>query len=228
MAAHNGRYDYTGQQFGRLTVTGKVGIRWQCQCSCGNTKTVTTTYLHSSKNPSCGCAVVEDFRRRRFSDLTGNRYGKLLATEFKGFNENRKAIWLCQCDCGQSWTGLGNSLTSGRTISCGCAAKDTSVYMPEKARRESAVKCAKRRARKLNACGSFTEQDIEELLIKQRGKCACCGSDISKRFSRDHRVALVNGGDNTKHNIELLCPRCNLRKGAKDEIAWANENGRLL
>lgn len=26
----------------------------------------------------------------------------------------------------------------------------------------------------------------------------------------------------------LLCPTCNLRKHAKDPIAWANENGRLL
>ena len=47
-------------------------------------------------------------------------------------------------------------------------------------------------------------------------------------FHRDHRVALANGGTNDIGNIELLCGSCNQRKSAKDEIAWANENGRLL
>lgn len=47
-------------------------------------------------------------------------------------------------------------------------------------------------------------------------------------FHRDHRTALVNGCTNDIGNIELLCGPCNQRKSAKDEIAWANENGRLL
>ena len=38
----------------------------------------------------------------------------------------------------------------------------------------------------------------------------------------------INIGTNDIGNIELLCGSCNQRKSAKDEITWANENGRLL
>lgn len=47
-------------------------------------------------------------------------------------------------------------------------------------------------------------------------------------FHRDHRRALADGGTNNIGNIELLCGTCNLRKHAKDPIAWARENGRLI
>lgn len=65
--------------------------------------------------------------------------------------------------------------------------------------------------------------------IKQRHRCANCGDPFKMvGMNMDHRVALARGGSNDILNIELLCPPCNNRKRDKDEIAWANENGRLL
>ncbi len=55
--------DLTGQQFGRLTVTGisRTGplqcIYWQVRCSCGMLCEYSTQRLVSGRCKSCGCAV---------------------------------------------------------------------------------------------------------------------------------------------------------------------------
>ena len=73
-----------------------------------------------------------------------------------------------------------------------------------------------------------TAEQIEQLLKKQRYRCAWCHTCIRDSATQDHRKALSNGGRHTLHNIELVCLSCNSRKRSKDEIRWANENGRLL
>ena len=44
---------------------------------------------------------------------------------------------------------------------------------------------------------------------------------------RSH-YAVSFGGSHTQDNVQILCATCNFRKGAKDPIDFANENGRLL
>lgn len=59
-------------------------------------------------------------------DITGNRYGMLVvlsSVESKQYGKQKKTMWLCQCDCGNTKTLLKSSLTSGKTISCGCLLK---------------------------------------------------------------------------------------------------------
>lgn len=61
----------------------------------------------------------------QFKDVTGKRYGRLVAIERIGVNKFGKAVWRCRCDCGQySDVSIGN-LTSGCTLSCGCLHKET-------------------------------------------------------------------------------------------------------
>jgi 5-methylcytosine-specific restriction endonuclease McrA len=44
----------------------------------------------------------------------------------------------------------------------------------------------------------------------------------------DHILPLALGGDNRRKNIQLLCPTCNLSKGAHHPIDHAQRNGLLL
>lgn len=54
-------------------------------------------------------------------DLTGQRFGMLTVIEHAGTSKNRKALWICKCDCGCITNPLvGSNLTSGATKSCGC------------------------------------------------------------------------------------------------------------
>lgn len=76
--------------------------------------------------------------------------------------------------------------------------------------------------------GSYTQDDVRFLEHAQGFKCACCKTSITDGYEIDHITPLAKGGDNTKHNIQLLCRRCNRRKHAKDPIAFMQSNGYLL
>ena len=53
-------------------------------------------------------------------DISGMRFGKLTAVEPISRDKDRKTVWLCSCDCGNTTSVPVNALTSGNTKSCGC------------------------------------------------------------------------------------------------------------
>lgn len=53
-------------------------------------------------------------------DITGKRYGKLIAIKVHHLGERNKRFWLCNCDCGQESIVSVGDLNSGKTNSCGC------------------------------------------------------------------------------------------------------------
>ena len=151
--------DLTGQVFGRLTVIRQNGkdnnnkIMWLCQCSCGTEKIVRGSDLRSGKVLSCGClrqekikntlkqkAILKQDNPSFYKDLTGLQFGRLTVI---GFNkaitiqkrkelDNRFSYWDCQCDCGNIITTCSVNLTSGKTQSCGCLAKEVSTKNMQK------------------------------------------------------------------------------------------------
>ena len=225
------REDLTGMRFGRLLVEQDVRgvdgrLRWLCHCDCGGKATTPAHSLRIGRTLSCGC-LQADVVSAKAVDIAGQRFGMLTAIDRSGFGGDRGAPWRCVCDCGAEKIVAGPLLRRGAVISCGCAAGGPRVRPKELSDYYNARAHA-RRAKARAAGGSFTAAQIDALYLAQRGRCACCRSKLNGVFHRDHRVALANGGTNDIGNIELLCGPCNLRKGAKDEIAWANENGRLL
>lgn len=84
------------------------------------------------------------------------------------------------------------------------------------------------RARKRSAGGTHSKADITFLKAMQRNRCAVCREALGKSFHVDHIIALVNGGENGRRNLQLLCGACNWRKNRKDPIRFMQENGYLL
>lgn len=112
------RLDLTGQHFGILVALEPTNQRynssvvWKCQCDCGNITYVRSNSLLSGSTISCGCLSK--------LDLTGKRFGKLIALEPTNDRRSGYIVWKCQCDCGNVAYVESRQLIKGKTNSCGC------------------------------------------------------------------------------------------------------------
>ena len=70
---------------------------------------------------------MQNVGQNKIKDITGQRFGKLVAIKMVQKNSNiksRHAVWLCKCDCGNEAIIDGVRLRNGKTRSCGCYAKE--------------------------------------------------------------------------------------------------------
>lgn len=73
----------------------------------------------------------------------------------------------------------------------------------------------RRRARKRNAPGFWTSEDIVLIRIEQQDKCFYCGINLCHRGTVDHKTPLIRQGTNWPNNLVLACKSCNSSKGTK-------------
>lgn len=124
-ASEANKLDLTGRRFGRLKVlfySGHIGVdrQWKCKCDCGNVTDVRTSVLLQGKTKSCGCLVSETVSKNNTKDLSGKRFGKLVAVSKQGFSKRGCVIWKCICDCGNECFVDSGNLMCGYNSSCGC------------------------------------------------------------------------------------------------------------
>jgi len=113
--------DLTGKKFGKLTVEYRFGKKWNwaawmCLCDCGNKIVVAGVDLTRAHVKSCGCS--------KFVDITGKRFGRLVATKIVGRDKAGHLRWECKCDCGNKITALSTNLLTGDIISCKCKQRE--------------------------------------------------------------------------------------------------------
>jgi 5-methylcytosine-specific restriction endonuclease McrA len=77
-----------------------------------------------------------------------------------------------------------------------------------------AAAAATRRTRLLGR-GTYTAADVRLLYRSQGGECALCRRTLVGGYHVDHIIPIAKGGMNVVGNLQLLCQRCNLTKGAK-------------
>lgn len=203
----------SGFEFGRLLVVGAHELEsktshWLCRCQCGNYCRVSISNLTSGKQVSCGCFRDESRAARavlsrkseehkaaldRARKARYNKSEKGRASQARYFSRNREAC----LERSAMW----------------------SLENPESGR--AAVR--NRRARIRAAKGSHSPSDIARLGVEQGWACAACDADIQERYHVDHVVAVAAGGDNSPDNLQLLCPRCNIRKSTKPLSVFLSE-----
>ena len=115
--------DLTGQKFGKLTPRARIGTDnwrqpiWECLCDCGKITNVSSHNLLTGHTQSCGCIKGEN----RKLDLTGQRFGYLIALEPEEERKNGCLLWKCKClNCGSITLVRSSHLTGGTIKSCGC------------------------------------------------------------------------------------------------------------
>lgn len=70
---------------------------------------------------------------------------------------------------------------------------------------------------------------VADLTKLQRGRCAYCRVRLVPGVRHvDHIQPRARGGANVRRNLQLACAECNVAKGARDPIAFAQSLGRLL
>lgn len=61
---------------------------------------------------------------KRAINISGDRFGRLVAIGPVGRSPKSGIQWLCRCDCGKTTIVVSPSLRTGRTKSCGCIQKE--------------------------------------------------------------------------------------------------------
>lgn len=56
------------------------------------------------------------------------------------------------------------------------------------------------------------------LYYAQGGKCAKCGCELPDDWHADHVTPWVVSQRTNVHDMQALCPKCNLEKGAKTDV----------
>ena len=115
--------ELSGQKIDTVTVIEETNIgwglslQWICECDCGKIGLVSTRDL-IQENPKhlCNCW--------RISDMTGQRFGRLVVIGRTAKRWQGNVVWKCRCDCGKEVSIPGNRLQQGKTKSCGCLRRD--------------------------------------------------------------------------------------------------------
>ena len=191
--------DLIGKKVGRLTVIGeafsKNGRRyWPCKCDCGKETNVETYRLTHELTLSCGC-LQRELAQNQYKDLTGNQYGRLTVLN-KAFSKNGRLYWHCKCDCGNEKDIRGDSLTSGKTTSCGCYQKEKITQIASQiedltGQKFNRLTVLRRDFSKTNKvfwrckcdCGNETSVDTTSL---KTGRTKSCGCYQKERTSETH------------------------------------------
>ena len=60
-------------------------------------------------------------------DLTGQRFGRLVAIKPSGKTKSGNIQWECRCDCGNTSRPQGSELKNGAVQSCGCLTRENAL-----------------------------------------------------------------------------------------------------
>lgn len=123
-------------------------------------------------------------------ELSGQRFGKLVAVRSHYDSEKRITLWECKCDCGNTCNVRANSLVHGRTKSCGCLRKESNVqnktkHGMAKTRIYNAWSSMKRR------CYTTTNHNYSH--YGKRGISVC--DEWKESFEEFYKWAISNGYD---------------------------------
>lgn len=130
-------------------------------------------------------------------DLTGQKFGKLTVIERVNNDKSGKAVWRCECECGNAVKVLGKSLRTGNTQSCGCIQR----------------KKAKARLTELNKTNKkhgHSHDRIYKILGYMKDRC----------YNPNNEYYHIYGAEG-----KTVCDEWLGEHGAENFIDWAEQNG---
>lgn len=185
---------HIGYRVGRLTVVDKTNERkggytvWRCKCDCGNEILLDTRYLQRGTIQDCGCITKLKPGQR---DITGLRFGKLIAVEPVEGKSANGTLWRCKCDCGGEVVAPLGQLTSGYRKSCGCLSRPPlEDLVGKKFGMLTVTGYAEKRNNKVHywicvcECGKMTMVRQDYLKSGKTQSCGCLSGKMLKKKMR--------------------------------------------
>lgn len=138
-------------------------------------------------------------QQKNFIDITGLRYGRLVA--IYPFRLGKVIKWVLRCDCGSETTATVGTLRCGNTTSCGCFRAEVTSARNKIAFSKGCGKLTGSHisdirigARSRNIDFNVSKEYLWNLFLSQNGKCALSGQDIhlGQRYQKDDRTASLD------------------------------------
>lgn len=183
---------------------------------------------------------------KRFIDISGNKYGKLLVKGCIGKDKDGKTIWECLCECGkttiQNKSNLQRKPPKG-IRSCGCLRSEYTSNKHWQGVGEISKNCwssVRRGAKSRNIPFNISIEEMWNLFVQQNNKCALTGITIklsrnSKRQKPTASLDRINPNEGyIKENCQWVHKIVNLCKHTltnqefidlcKQVVEYKNEN----
>lgn len=153
-------------------------------------------------------------------DLTGSKFGKLLAICPDGQDKNKRYYWKCLCECGNEVRIKSNNLKSGNSKSCGCDKRALDKHVKDltgmifgelTVLKRDYSRLEKGRVYWICACscGETVSVWMAHLLNKHNVKCSIKGRHAE---SDSHKRTIWS--DEVKKMFNETCQKC----GAKENL----------
>ena len=159
----------------------------------------------------------------KFKDRTGERYGRLLVSEYYGKDQRGKHLWKCVCDCGNEKIVVGDNLSSGKSNSCGCLKKE---FLSKKGnqfglysdRRLAIYRVQYSHLKRRHSKFSGEIFSFEEFVKKSESPCHYCGLEWSKEI-QDRRNETIKDG-----LFSDVVVKCNGIDRIDSEVGYTSKN----
>lgn len=202
---------------GKACPVGHVAERYCSDYSCVTCKLATEGKIRNQEKDTAACKRWRDANRERYKARRRAYYAKnasKIKAAVKAARDARKEEYKRRRDAKRA---ANPEYTKD-------ICKRYCQRHPEKIRARAAF----HRARRMNAPGSYSEQDIKLLRKKQKNKCAYCRCSLVNGYEIDHIYPISKGGSNDPSNLQLLCNSCNRHKSDKRPIEFAQSIGLLI
>lgn len=146
-------------------------------------------------------------RGHRFKDITGQRFGRLVAVEPVEPDSRRYWRWRFRCDCGNETVVVGTAVTIGNTRSCGCLRRERSVDLGRSNATHGAARVKAHTPEyrtwtamlgRCHAPSGLTNKSYGgrgiEVCLRWRGSFETFQSDMGPRPSINHSIDRIDNG----------------------------------
>lgn len=172
----------------------------------------------------------------KFNDLSGRRFGRLIANRRIGRSDgmSKHSIWECKCDCGKIVNIVSTSLTRSLTRSCGCyfietAGRNGKTLPPGRAAFNVLIYTYKKGAKKRDLEWNLSEEQFKVLVDEN---CVYCGeipkqsvnnAELNGDYIHNGIDRLNNKKGYTIQNSVTCCGTCNWLKSRFHESEFLQQ-----